>query len=279
MDFRLMLNPQQTQLQLAAQRSALLATNGEAYTMYGLQLSADDAEMILQVGRQAMESEELIEFGGSITPHIVHWFLQAGYFHGNYAAQIAELTTVFYSLKGKLQKICEDAHDPACMLSDNAILNYMYRLYLSPPSAGDIDVMADQADRLLCGGMQRLLTHRAEKRSAAQSGSSTGDDAMRALYADVLQDELSVSDWETRSEEEAYDYTYRDLMYTDCFGNYENDYDSEIGAHIRGTYAEELEEVLWQNPEMLLPSEAQEREWDSIAERWDEEDAANGKEL
>ena len=104
-----MLSAQPTEMQLAAKRGEILATNQESYSMYGIQLTAEDAAMILQTGKRAMDSENLIEFGSSITPRIIHWFLPAGYFGTNYAGQVAALTEAFYHIKGSLQALYDEA--------------------------------------------------------------------------------------------------------------------------------------------------------------------------
>ena len=276
MDLQLMLNPQPTALQLAERRGAILATNGEAFAMYGLRLTAEEAAMIQQAGSAAMESEDLIEFGGGIAPRIIHWFLPSGCFRGDYAGQVAALTEVFYHIKGRLLTICEEAGDTGCMLSDNAVLNYMYRLFTDSSCSGDVDAMAGLADRLLCSGMERLIALRAQQRKAEQQAAG-GDPAVRALYADVLRDVHQLSDWEIREEAEQYDQTYRGLLCEDCFGTFASDYDPELGIYLHNTYADVLEEMLRRDPRLLLPSEAQEQEWDSMVEHWEETDAADAK--
>ena len=69
-------------------------------------------------------------------------------------------------------------------------------------------------------------------------------------------------------------------MHQDVFGNYAGDYDEERAVRTRGTYAEELEEALRRNPAFLLPSKAQEAEWERMTEQWEtlDENAAQGEE-
>lgn len=269
MDFSLLLSPQPTELQLAEKRGGILATNALAFTLYGIQLTEDEAAMIVESGTQAQNEESLVEFGGSITPRIIHWFLPTGYLGLHYAADVAQLTAAFYHIKGRLLAICEEAGDMGCTLSDNAILYYMYRLFTNPGCAGDIDRMTDSAEQIICGGMQRLLELRRQQRKANQSVLA-GDPEYRSLYADVLEEEMRESDYELRDEEERYDDTYSGMM--------EGVWDGATGfgdpERIRGDFAEELEEALRRDPALLIPGRMQEAEWDSMAEQWEEEDAA-----
>ena len=256
----------------AAQRHQILATNRDAWTSCGIQLTPEDAGMILKTAEKAMQAQELVQFGDGITPRLIHWFLPSGYLGTRYALRIAALTEAFYQIKGSLQALYDEADDPECMLSDNAILDYMYRFYVSPTCAGDTDEMLTQCERIVVAGMRRLLEYRAAQRKAAQE--DIGDPELRMLYADRLHQEALPDAFEAEYEQEAYDYAYREEMRQDVFGNYAEDYDMENAVHTRGTYAEELEEALRRNPAFLLPSRAQEADWDRMTEEWESLDAA-----
>ena len=278
MDFSLMLTPQKSELQLAESRNAILATNQLAFTLYGMQLTEEEAEMIVETCNQAMDEEELAEFGTGIVPRLVHWFLPTGYLGYRYAEKLASLSEVFYHIKGRLHTICEDAGETGIMLSDNAIIHYMYILFVSPACAGDIDTMAAQAEQIVCGTMQRLLTLRAKQRKAHRNVLA-GDRDRNALYADLLKDEFGESDMERRSADERcadmYNTAMESLRY---MGDPADGRDEgEMYAYTRGTFAEELEAALMRNPAMLIPAEQQEAEWDSMAEEWEEADAAAAK--
>ena len=264
-------------LQSKTEREAqILSVNRTTLPDYGLQLTPDEAAMILQTEDNARSDEQLVAVGGDITPRIIHWFAPSGYLGQNYARRIAELTAAFYRLKGDLQTLYDQADDPDCFLSDNALLNYMYRFFVSPNCAGDVDEMLTLTERIVVSGMQRLLTMRAAQRKAAAAQVLQDDPVTRALYADMQQQEAELPDYDTEYERELYDYAYRESMYTDVFGNYAEDYDEENAVHTRGTYAEELEEALLRNPSLLLPSAETEAEWDSRVEAWEEQDAAEG---
>ena len=278
MEFTLAIAEQFGALSQAEQKHQLLATNREAWTSYGLKLTPEDAGMIMQTAEKALQAQDLVQFGESITPRLIHWFLPSGYLGRNYAVRVAALTEAFCQIKGSLQTLYDEADDADCVLSDNAILDYMYRFYVSPTCAGDISEMLVQTERIVIGGMRRLLEYRAAQRKAAQA--ELGDPELRMLYADKLHQEELPDEFETEYEQEIYDYAYREEMHPDMFGNYAGDYDEEHAVHTRGTFAEELEEALRRNPAFLLPSKAQEAEWTRMTEEWEtlDELAAQGEE-
>lgn len=254
----------------AEQKSQILATNREAERYYGLRLTPEDAEMLMQTAQTAIRSEELVQFGGSITPHLIRWFLPSGYFGNDYAVQAAELTEAFYQIKGELQTLYDMGGDPECVLSDYAILDYMYQFYTSPACCGDTGEMLAEMERIIVPAMRNLLAIRAEKRSRHRQ--SLGDPEMCMLYADKIAQETAEDNYADDYEQEQYDYAYREEMHRDVFGNYVRDYaDDPSEIHTRGTFAEELTAVLAQNPEFLLPSAAQEAEWAEKIEEWDAE--------
>lgn len=254
----------------AEQKSQILATNRDAASYYGLCLTPADAEMLMQTAQNAVRAQELVQFGGSITPLLIRWFLPAGYFGEGYAAQAAELTEAFYQLKGALQVLYDAADDPECVLSDYAILDYMYRFYTSPNCAGDAGEMLAQAERILIPAMRKLLEIRAAARRQHQA--DLGDPEMRMLYADKIAQETAEDPYESEYEQEQYDYAYREEMHPDMFGSFVRDYVTDPAEqHTRGTFAEELAEALSRNPAYLLPSAAQEAEWAQRAEQWESE--------
>ena len=194
----------------AAQKAQLLATNRDAESYYGLQLTPDDAEMLMQTAQKAIRAQELVQFGGSITPRLIRWFLPSGYFGRGYAAQIAELTEAFYQLKGDLQALYDTADDPECVLSDNAILNYMYQFYVSPTCGGDAGEMLAQAERILIPAMRKLLEVREAERK--QHNADLGDPEMRMLYADKIAQEAAADTYESEYEQEQYDAMKQELV-------------------------------------------------------------------
>lgn len=273
MDFSLSLAEASPLLTPAVQKQHILALNRTLRQEYGLQLTPEDAEMLVQTADRAMAAEGLIQFGEGITPRLIHWFLPSGWLGDDPAGRAADLTAAFCRLKGDLQALYDEADDPECILSDNAIIDYMYRFYVSPNCGGDVREMLAQAERILVGTMRRLLEQRAAERKQ-RLADVTGDSEARALYADLIQREDAASAYEDAYEQEQYDYAYHEEMRQDVFGNYLEDYDEDTAVHTRGTYAEELEETLRRNPAFLLPSAAQETEWAEMTAEWEAQDAA-----
>ena len=233
--------------------------------------------MILKTAEKAMQAQELVQFGDGITPRLIHWFLPSGYFGKQYAMQAAELTEAFYQLKSDLQALYDEGSDPDCVLSDNALLDYMYRFYTSPTCAGDAGEMLAQAERILIPAMRNLLAVRAAERKQHQA--ELGDPELRMLYADKIAQESAEDTYESEYEQEQYDYAYSEEMHKDIFGNYTRDYVQDpFEQHTRGTFAEELAEALNRNPALLLPSAAQEAEWARMTEEWESQEQEAGRE-
>ena len=274
MEFSLAVTGQFSGLTAAQQQARILAAGQEAFSEYGIRLTQEDAQMIADAGKAARDAQQLVLTGPDIAPKLIHWFLPSGYLAGaHFAADTAALVTAFYRLRGELQSICDSAGNPDCMLSDNAILDYMYQFYTSPQCGGDPELMLAEAERLLVPAMHRLLAQRADEKKR-RSASAGGDAVTRALYADLIAAEEAESALEQEQEAEEYDCAYRGGMRRDVFGNYEHDYEFDYAEHSRGTFAEELAVMLRKNPEFLLPSASQEAEWDALTEQWEEADSA-----
>ncbi|HBI86003.1 MAG TPA: hypothetical protein DDX71_06950 [Ruminococcus sp.] len=262
----------------AQQKSRILATNDIAFGQYGLRLLPEDAALIYETGRQALAEHSLVQIGGGIAPRLIRWFLPSGYLGANYACRIADLVAAFYHLKGRFQELYDEAHRPGILLSDNAILDYMYRLYICTECAGDADYMLEEAERILVPAMRRLLALQsppAAKRVNPMTLSP--DEQMRLLYADRLAEAQAEPSWDTDAEQEAYDYEYRETMHADMFADFSGDYFSDAYNSTRGRFTIQLMETLKQNPRYLIPSPELEDEWARMTEQWEAEDAS-GKE-
>lgn len=274
MDFSLAFSGNLTGITPVQQQNRVLAAGREAFSEYGIRLTQEDAAMIVSAGKEALDAQQLVLTGPDIAPKLIHWFLPSGFLAGaHFAEETAALVSAFYRLRGELQTVCDSAGDTGCMLSDNAILDYMYQFYTSPQCSGETDAMLAAAERLLVPAMHRLLSQRAAERRRRRE-SAGGDAVTRALYADLIAEEETESALEAEQEAEEYDYAYRGGMRRDVFGNYEHDYEYDYAEHSRGTFAEELEIMLRKNPAYLIPSAAQEAEWEEQAERWADADAA-----
>lgn len=258
----------------------LLATNRESFTFFGLQLSPEDCEMLVQTAQQSMRENDLVAVGSSITPRLIHWFLQECLFGQNYALEVAELTEIFYRVKAELQSICEENKQLDCMLSDNAILFYMYRFYTCPNCAGDTDSVMEYMSRIIIPAMSRLVHLRNQKKKAALD--SLVHSVNTALHADQIMQIRAGEDYEIRSDGSAQDALFRRVMFGETaeLAEYGADSADEMYAvyddekPVFGSFPDELDNLLQREPELLLPSAQLEQEWDDMVERWDEQDAA-----
>lgn len=271
MDFPLLFTEQLTGLAPAQQTAQLLATNQASFRSYGLRLTPDEAEMIAATGREAAAAEELVLFGAPISARLIRWFLPSGLLTaGNYAANVAALTEAFYRFRGELQELYDETDDPDCVLSDNALLHYMYTFYTSPQCSGDVDEMLAIAERVILPAMRRLLAQRAADRSAGITRKSSDSEK---LFADRIAEYREPTDLEREAWAEDFEQAYRAAMRRDVFGQYEADYVEDPADRFRGSDAEEMERMLKRRPELLLPDRDQEAEWADMVEKWEGEDA------
>ena len=79
MDFSLIFQPADAALPAAVQKKQILAVSSESFSEYGLRLTADEAEMLVQTEKKAVSNAGLVQFGAGITPKLIHWFLPSGY--------------------------------------------------------------------------------------------------------------------------------------------------------------------------------------------------------
>lgn len=293
-DFSLSLTDAFGGLAPAEEKQKLRAANRELFTFYGLQLSQEDCEMLVQSAQHSMQENGLVAVGGSITPRLIHWFLQGGYIGRHYAVEFADLTDIFYRVKAELQEICEENRQTECMLSDNAILFYMYRFYVSPNCGGDINTLSELMSQIIIPAMNRLVHLRNKKKKIKLKDIKTyGDPVYCALYADEIAAARAANDYEERVGRERRDALFRSVMMSDPHGyrSAVSDYDARYDdpaydpeedlyavyddeAPVFGMFAEELDELLRHNPELLLPGEELEAEWANTVEQWADDDAA-----
>lgn len=120
-------------------KNDILSTNEKALE-YGLTLSEQDAEMLAQASREAVEAQDRVEFGKSVSVKIIEKFMQSSYISQNgYAETLAELIDIFYEVK-------EESLD---ILTDDEVINIMYAFF-EQESGGDIDVLRSRDLEYLC---------------------------------------------------------------------------------------------------------------------------------
>lgn len=89
-------------LQNKNQLSKVIETN--QYTkQFGLTLSQQDAQLILENRKMALREQKRIEFGEGITPKLIHEFCDSGYIdQSNYVDTIIRLQEIFYLYKNEM---------------------------------------------------------------------------------------------------------------------------------------------------------------------------------
>lgn len=84
------------------QKEVLLETN--QYTrQYGLVLSNDDTELLIEERKGTLKEQRRIEFGESILPQIIYAFCDSSYINqASYAKILARLQEIFYLYKNEM---------------------------------------------------------------------------------------------------------------------------------------------------------------------------------
>ena len=106
-------------LQDKNQLSKVMETN--QYTeQFGLALSKQDAELILENRKMTLREQRRIEFGEGIVPKLIHEFCDSAYIdQSNYADTIIRLQEIFYLYKNEM-------HDE---ISDDELIHLMKEQY------------------------------------------------------------------------------------------------------------------------------------------------------
>lgn len=76
---------------------------------FGLTLSRQDAELILQEHGKTLREQKRVEFGTGITPKIIYEFCDSAYINqDNYVEMIIRLQSIFYLFKNEMQDAITD---------------------------------------------------------------------------------------------------------------------------------------------------------------------------
>lgn len=136
----------------AQRKDDLLALN-ETSAEYGLVLSEQEAEMLVQAGRDAIALQDRIEFGKSATTKMIEKFMHSSYLSQNgYADTIAALLEVFYEVK-------EESLD---ILTDDEVIQVMYDLF-EGESGGDVEILRSRDLEELCRRIRNAANGIAEE--------------------------------------------------------------------------------------------------------------------
>lgn len=101
--FALMLKQQhKTELQKVLTCNSLTAD-------YGLRLTAEDAELLLQVRRDTLKEQQRVEFSGGILPKLIEAFCDSDYIRqDSYVETLSELQEIFYVYKNESLDLLTD---------------------------------------------------------------------------------------------------------------------------------------------------------------------------
>ena len=89
-------------LQNKTQLSKVMETN-EYAEQFGLSLSHQDAQLILENRKMALREQRRVEFGEGIVPKIIHAFCDSDYLDQNhYVDTIIRLQEIFYLYKNEM---------------------------------------------------------------------------------------------------------------------------------------------------------------------------------
>ena len=90
-------------LQEQNQLGKVVKTN-ETTKQYGLSLTEQDAELILEEGKNSLAEQKRVEFGEGIAAKIIYEFCDSDYIHqSNYVDTIIRLQEIFYLYKNEMQ--------------------------------------------------------------------------------------------------------------------------------------------------------------------------------
>lgn len=76
---------------------------------YGLTLTEEEAKLILQERKSALQEQKRVEFGDSITPRIIYEFCDSDFIdQNNYVEMIVRLQEIFYLYKNEMMDEISD---------------------------------------------------------------------------------------------------------------------------------------------------------------------------
>lgn len=113
------------------QQKRLLLEMNAATIEYGLVLSKEEIEMLLQERKNELKRQQRVEFGEGILPKLIMEFCNSAYIYAdNYAETIVRLQAIFYTFKNELGD----------EIPDTEILQFMYAQY-EQFCGGDLDYL------------------------------------------------------------------------------------------------------------------------------------------
>lgn len=160
------------------QKKALLEVN-QYSQQYGLTLSIEDTELLLEEREQVLRNEERIEFGESILPVLIRVFCDSEYLdQGNYVATLIRLQEIFYLYKNEM----EDE------ISDEELLTFMKEQF-DTVCAGSLEYLETTCLDIFAQAIR--AGYRGFTKSRGSQEMSRRDPVVRwdhALYLEALMD-------------------------------------------------------------------------------------------
>lgn len=132
-------------MQPSNQLAKVVETNKKT-ERFGLVLSQQDAQLILDERKKALQTQRRVEFGESIVPKIIYEFCDSEYMtQDNYVSTVIRLQEIFYLYKNEMMD----------EISDDELLHLMRQQY-DKLCFGDLDYLqstclADFADAVRAG--------------------------------------------------------------------------------------------------------------------------------
>ncbi|MGN0277288.1 MAG: DUF6323 family protein [Hominisplanchenecus sp.] len=109
----------------------MLAKANEKTERFGLVLSQEEMEALLEQRKEILKWEERIEFGEGILPKLVYTFCDSGYLsQQDYADTLGRLQEIFYQFKNEMQD----------RVTDEELLDFM-REQFDEVCFGDLDYL------------------------------------------------------------------------------------------------------------------------------------------
>lgn len=120
-------------------KNEILETNDEIKD-YGLRITPEQAEMIVDAAANALKTQDRIEFGESITPKLIEKFSKSSYVSQvDFAQTIAALLDVFYNVKDASLDV----------LSDDDVIDVMFYCFENT-SMGSVELLQTRDLEYIC---------------------------------------------------------------------------------------------------------------------------------
>lgn len=153
-----------TLMQEQTQRTALLEAN-KFSRQYGLTLTEEQVQLILQERKTSLREQQRVEFGASITEKIIYTFCSSPFIsQANYAETLCRLQDIFFLYKNEMQDELND--DELLQLMKDQFENLCF---------GDLDYLANTC----------LYNFAQAIRAGYQSGSTDDPKAEYARFDEV----------------------------------------------------------------------------------------------